>query len=362
MRYGELVRKQAKSGFLSRVPHLEAEANRWLENWPLRTRDVLRRRVSSSNTDDVYPALLELYVHEMLRHRFLGVCYEPTLPNTPNHPEFLARDGRESIIVECKVVFDEECIRVSNREITRLVNVVNTIQSDYGISIQPEGRLRRAIIPRRIGAFLRRELPRLPRPIQLGTSLVFSDPPTGTRVTFELLGPNDPGANPVWTWWPSGERAEEVTTHERILSAVDEKATKYGELAEPFLVVIWPLTEFPPISPVILRALYGDDQLQINPLTRSVVGRTRSANGAFTRVSKEGAALCSRVSAVGIYHLHLDSQDTHEHRFAIFHNPHAGHVLNPSLFDRVPHFAVQTHNDQVTTLGWRDGARPHWWD
>src|SRR3990172_9826651 len=121
----------------------------------------------------------------MLRARFSSVDYEPTLANTSSRPDFYACDNKgECLLVECKVVFDKSSIQSSNAELTRLVNVVNRLQSDYAISIQPQGLLSEQITPRRIEAFLKRELPKLDTNVAVGHTLVFQDTEKGIAVNF----------------------------------------------------------------------------------------------------------------------------------------------------------------------------------
>lgn len=100
----------------------------------------MRRRLFHSDTEFVYPALLELYAHDILLPVFTDIAYEPEIPGTSHRPEFIAsRPNGISVAVECKVVFDEKPVARSDRELRRLVNRLKKFDSRYGLSVQPQG-------------------------------------------------------------------------------------------------------------------------------------------------------------------------------------------------------------------------------
>lgn len=321
----------------------------------------MRKRLFHADHEVVYPALLELFAHELLLATCLHLSYEPEIPGTRHRPEFVAADNNAPCLVaECKVVFDEEAVRWSDKELRRLVNRLKKFESVYGLSVQPHDRLTKQVSPRKIETFLRSEMAALGGTVPPGYRLVFEDADTGLSINFDLYEKQDPDIDTVFVWWPTGAVAQTVTTHDRIKMAVHEKQSRYGEPNMPYLILVWPKTWMITIKESIERALYGDSQWHLHP-TEGVVAITRASNGVFTSLGPDGP-IRTRVSAVGIYDLRFPHRHAHEHRFAIFHNPYAEHPLDAELFPNVPQFVPESDGGAGITIRWRDGLVGPWWN
>lgn len=321
------------------------------------SRPAFRARVLSSEGPTAYAALLELYTFQVLRDNFTKVLYEPQLNDTAHRPEFRATRRELRLTVEC-LVFDKETIRFAQDELGRLVDYLQKLRSTYSITVQPQGLLSERITPRKIEAFLRRELGKLSGPVNEEQPLIYQEVPGSQPVNFFVMGAkddDDDDEDTIQSWWPTGDVAQDVTTDERIIVAVDEKVSRYGRFDEPYVIAIWPRTMFPPNFRAVYNALYGTLSYTIDLKSGKVTGHTTAPDGAFTRGLKAGKPTCTRVSAVAIYRLHMPDRNHHEHRLSIFHNPYAEYPLPTDAFPGIPQYVVKSRSPTGFGLEWLDG-------
>ncbi|GAA4670476.1 hypothetical protein [Streptomyces youssoufiensis] len=239
--------------------------NEWWSHFPDQARPSLRSRLRDRNSDaNVYSALWELYLHEMLLGSGCTVEIEPQIGTRGNNPDFLVtRDGKQ-FVVEAIWTSQRLGDALSNPLPPQLSDAIDGVLSPNFFVSYKVDRAGAATPPqRRLKAGLTRWLASLD-PDQVAVQYEHKVPlPKHTwqeadwRITFEAI-PRSPGKRGSPTSRTIGVHPAIWVDDEsnRVLEAVKRKGGKYGDLALPFIVAVGHAAVFPEDEDTE-TALYG---------------------------------------------------------------------------------------------------------
>src|SRR5262249_46136693 len=131
------------------------------------------------------------------------------------------------------------------------------------------------------------------------------------------------------------------------------KARKYGPLARPFVVAIWPVGHV--IKSVEVRALFGTEAVRVQPEPQGTgspaSGMVRLTDGIFNLI-RDGGLKYRKVSGVLFYQRHLQRPDQGD-EVRLYHNPYALHCLPQECFEGVPQFVPLLEPTGGFEMKWR---------
>ncbi|MCA1218568.1 hypothetical protein [Streptomyces sp. 8L] len=230
--------------------------NEWWSHLPVQSRPGLRSRLLDRNSDtNVFSALWELYLHEMLLGSGCTVEIEHQIGTSGKNPDFLvARDG-EQFIVEAKWT-PERLGDTGDQLPPQLIDAIDHVPSpNFFVSCTVHAAGSAAATPsqKRLKSGLTRWLASLdPDQVIADSELKIPLPrrtwrEDGWSLSFEAI-PRSPdkrgdpatrtiGIYPAMTWLNAGQ--------DRVFGAVKKKGSKYGELTLPFIVAIGHAAFFP---------------------------------------------------------------------------------------------------------------------
>lgn len=240
--------------------------NEWWSHLPDHSQPGMRSRLLDRNTDtNVYSALWELYLHEMLLGSGCTVEIEPSIGTRGKNPDFLVTRGREQFVIEAIWTAQGLSGSASHPLPPQLADAIDHVPSPNffvsyeldraGSTTPSQKRLKAGLMrwlasldPDQVTADWQRKLP-LPKH-------TWQD--AGWSVTFQAF-PRDPGArgNPTSRTigiHPISDGLDNAP--DRVLDAVKRKGGKYGDLALPFIVAVGHAAFFPEDEDTE-TALYG---------------------------------------------------------------------------------------------------------
>ena len=282
---------------------------------PLKSELVARFR-----SDEFEEAYFELVLHSLLhRHGASVEIHSATASANANRPDFLASfpDGQK-VVFEAVIAKDKSArAEASETSWAQLYDQINMLQSDFFIEIELPSLevLDRPPAPRRVLTFLRRELAKLDarterERLEADSTRYFQYLPKarfhdkGMAIDFEFIPKSEAlrGSTRSIGFYPASSRMG--GSAQAIKSAIDSKATKYGEVKLPYVVIVNSLSPWD----------HGLEDHKEALLGRPVVG----SGGAFVR--EDGTPQNTRVSAVviGTVWLHLGRA-----RLTLYENPSA---------------------------------------
>lgn len=245
-------------GFLDRSARTEYSRIRallegFLAAYPPEERGDLARRFQSGRDQDAQSVFLELLLFQLLRKTGHTVQVHPVVQNTNRRPDFLAKTSYGSAaLLEAKVVTelsDEK--RRSDKLLGVALDQIELIESpDYMLSIKSRGVPLRPIPAKKNWCpSIRSWLNELDYDAisQMFAQGGFSALPSlalkseGIRLTIKPLPKNRtlrgaPGVRTIGSQMLGD--ASWVTSRASIRKAIEEKASAYGAVEEPFIVVV----------------------------------------------------------------------------------------------------------------------------
>lgn len=357
MDYLDDLHSNPKPSVVRYLEELEGFLNEWPDDESKRDwRSRLRSKFDIQN----WSAILELSLGHILKDRFDQVEHHPVVLGTTTTPDFLVHTDPSSFYVEAVVATDDQAQQQFTSWLDGIVRRLETVTGPVSVWVQPrtgppESRSHLLALEKRIERFLRQQLQvHCPRNL-VDRTITFSET-VGNQpviVDFLVLGENEGEQSVLGMYGRLG--AVEIKTHERIRLAVATKCSKYGCLDVPYVVAVWPVTQFPVNNTRVLRALYGDWSIQ---LSRSgPVSQGRLPNGAFTK--RKGERIHGRkVSAVAIYQEKW-TEGGCQRQLYIYHNPNAVAPLPPSCFAGLPQLLCKDVG-QGYHCEWTD-CEPEWY-
>jgi hypothetical protein len=240
--------------------------NEWSSHLPANAQPGIRSRLRDRNKDsNVYSALWELYLHEMLIGSGCTVEVEQAAGNRGKYPDFLVTHEDRQFVMEAIWTVERLTGSAHSPLTASLLDAINTVPSpNFGLAVTINRTGTKKPSQKRLKAGLVQWL------AELDPDEAIADPEQrgGARsrhtweegdwsVSFEAI-PRSPGRRglpsrtigfyPVMASW-GGES-------ELVLDAVKRKGTRYGELNLPFIVAVGHAGFFPEEEDVE-TALYG---------------------------------------------------------------------------------------------------------
>jgi hypothetical protein len=236
--------------------------NEWWSHFPDAAQPGVRSRLLDRNSDkNVYSALWELYLHEMLLGSGCTLEIEPQIGTRGKNPDFLVtRDGKQFVV---EAIWTAQ--HLGDTLPPDLIDAINSVPSpNFFVSCSLDGAGSATPPRRRLKAGLTRWLASLdPDQVIAGYKHGVSLPrhtwrEAGWCLTFEAI-PRSPGKRGDPTSRTIGIHPAIVCfggEQDRILDAVRRKGGKYGELGLPFIVAVGQAAAFPDDEDTEI-ALYG---------------------------------------------------------------------------------------------------------
>ena len=316
--HGSPVLAAARQEFLS-----------WLKEVPEPCQSVWGQRLKSELDHAHLSVRLELYLHHYLRSEGWTVDIEPTMPGTPNKPDFRVMRDTDTILVEAKAILDEQTITQETRTLRKVADDLSG-KFSKDVMIEPLSDLPPSLPTRRIKAQIHQHAR-----TQAGEILEFdlSDVHQGMQYSVKVvLLPKSPDTTEPRDVGVTISGVHTLTISERIRDALEKKAAKYGAIDTPFVIAVYGAGEFPVETRDERDALFGDTIWSVHSSGQGT--DRRKPNGFFTSV-REGKRHHEHVSAVLFYRFNW-LQHTHVQEAHIYHNPFALRPLSSDLFPRVP--------------------------
>ncbi|MGW0944515.1 hypothetical protein ACWD4O_18500 [Streptomyces sp. NPDC002623] len=240
--------------------------NEWWSHFPDEAQPGLRSRLLDRNSDtNVFAALWELYLHEMLLGAGCTVEIEPRIGTSGKNPDFLVTRDGEQFVVEAIWTAQRLGDTVSSTLPPHLTDAINSVPSPNffvsydldraGSAAPPQKRLKAGLTrwlasldPDQVIAGYERKVP-LPRHTwqEAGWCLTFQAIPRSPGKRGDPTS-RTIGIHPAIAWF-GGEP-------DRVLEAVKRKGGKYGDLDLPFIVAVGHAAAFPEDEDTE-TALYG---------------------------------------------------------------------------------------------------------
>lgn len=233
-------------------------------------RRALTRRLQGPD-DQFRAAHHELYVHEALRRSGWEVTIEPTLTVRGSRPDFLARRGRDEVVVEVVTWNSSREAAAAQQRAHRCRDLVNTYFHEDVVVFILELQAGPEPLPRQFRAAFERWLRAGPEP---GTSLrasardfVWQDNGWNVRLA-PYPRPRGVGGSPLPTRMVIGGPvhsgfAEHASKIRRLLN---DKTDKYGDPKRPFVIAVGiPLNDHDDWH--VSSALYGPPTVMFDPAT-----------------------------------------------------------------------------------------------
>ncbi|MFH8792985.1 hypothetical protein [Streptomyces sp. NPDC017941] len=263
---------ESESEFLTRIAgpywdQVRDVINEWWSHLPDQDQPGMRSRLRDRNSDtNVYSALWELYLHEMLLGSGCTVEIEPKIGTRGTNPDFLVTREGKQFVVEAKWTVQRLGESVPNKQIPPvLIDAIDGVPSpNFFVSYRIHRTGAATPSQRRLKAGLKRWLASLD-PDQVIVEYERKEPlPKHTweeadwHLSFEAI-PRSPGkrGNPTSRtigFYPAMAWFNEES--DQVFNAVKEKGGKYGDLALPFIVAVGRAGAFPEDEDVE-TALYG---------------------------------------------------------------------------------------------------------
>jgi hypothetical protein len=222
----------------------------WLSSVPEPERDEFIRRFQSCDDIAFHSAFLELYAHSLLRATHHSVEFHPRLAGTTKRPDFLAKgvDGRE-LIVECTVATEESAAdRAAQARKNVLYDSINRVVcDDVFLDLRIEGspnspvpgRKWITIIQNWVNSLNYNALVKLgplpndaekPRLELEHDGLYLTIKPIPKKSSARGKGQPSIGAQSFDAYW--------VDSHADIRETIRDKASRYGSMSRPYIVVV----------------------------------------------------------------------------------------------------------------------------
>lgn len=279
--------------------------NKWSSHLPVDAQPGIRSRLRDRNNDsNVFSALWELYLHEMLIGSGCTVEVEQAAGDRGKYPDFLVTHEDGQFVLEAIWTVQRLKGSAYNPLTASLLDAINTVPSPnfyLAVTINRTGAKKPS--QKRLKADLARWLEELDpdefiadRELRNGARARHTWAEADWSISFEAI-PRSPesrglpgrtiGFYPTIAWF-GGES-------ELVLDAVKRKGTKYGELNLPFIVAVGH-AGFLPEEEDVETALYGSSHGHARRDGASTY--TRLANGYWTAPRDNGHERVSGVLVV----------------------------------------------------------------
>jgi hypothetical protein len=264
------------------------------------------------------------------------------MPGSPNKPDFKVLLRKSHFLVEAKTVFDEQ---ETTKQYQRLMQLADELTNKLSklVIIEPLSNLPSSLPSKKISSLVEQQAGLVTDKV---LEFDFSDVHLKTPYALKfIILPRGHDSTERGGVGGTISGVHTITTCNRIRSALEEKAGKYGCIDAPFIIAICWEGQFPIELNHEIDALFGDIRWHVSLKGAGKVTEKRVSNGFFSSVH-DRKRLHEDVSAVLFYRFKW-VDGTHSHKIHIYHNPFALRPINADWFCGVPQL--------VTTLKWING-------
>ena len=320
----------------SHDPPVIEQCRQWLrEVQDSRARGNLDRRLQG-NADDYRSARMELLLHHVFHERGYIIAWEPALLGTKRVTEFRARSGDTTILVEAKASGTERAVQEHLDVIEPLLERFEGLHLPSVLSFEFVGTPPPLHKLEEVWSWAREAVLRAESRRESGASchdeVQMKLDASGFVFSFSLFPP------------PRGDHSHEqglvipktpllkLDPGRKLYYDILEKATRYGELSEPFMIAVW--GGHAGEEGAELAALYGTEQWT---LTQETICETRLHDAIFTTPTHGGGHRYTHLSAVAF----IRSSSTGgavEDSLVVYHNPFAALPLDSTILQDFPQF------------------------
>lgn len=301
-------------------------------------------------------AYTELYTFHLLKERGYDIECHPTIAGETTHPEFLvSKDGEQKFYIECKALIGSATAVRDKQLENEILDAVNQLNSpDYLVSLEIK-KVDETNSPRsaQMRSFLQTTIDGLDYdtvcqdketndvfPTVTWTSNNWEIEFTISPVTEEARNRRTAasrvvGAHHVGVRW--------INLHEQVERGIERKATKYGNLPLPYIIVINVIDSSFFDEDTMMSALFGEEQLTITSYVDGTHSERwhRSLKGAFVRPN---GPKNTRVS--GVYALECARPWQEGVNSKIWLHPHAAQPFQTEWLN-VPYMIHNPTNDRM---------------
>jgi hypothetical protein len=326
------INRTARDGF-DQVRH---ELESWFTHYPKQEQRELRARFRSDIDTQHYSAFFELILYETLLLLGCNTIVHPTIPGTEKRPDFLVEPiSGEPFYLEAAIATTESANEAAAR--SRMNTVYDVINrkvdtSNFFLWLGVEGIPESQPPASKIAAFLNKHLASLD-PDEVMTLYEIGGMDAMPSWLFEYDGwviefqpiPKKLEARNKKTARPIGALStgfQTIDLSSPIRYAISKKASKYGELALPFVVAVNVLEHIDEID--IMDALFGREQFIIDT---TQISSSKPANPEMSRIpdglwTSYSGPRNTRVSAV-LLAIQLFPFSILQANVRLYHNPWA---------------------------------------
>lgn len=314
--------------------HIRALLSSWFAHYPDPHKAELAARFQSPDSVHHYSAFFELYLHELLRLAGYIIEVHPAVPASDRRPDFrVSRAGELSFYLEAIVAMNKSAEELAaESRLSQVMDAVNEVRTpNFFVGLDMHGPPPTPVPGRRLRAAVEQFLNGLD-PDEMAAVLRSGGLSALPRGTFEHEGwkiefyplarspkaRGDMSLRPLGVHGPAFAWVDDRTA---LREAIVKKASRYGDLSEPYMVAVNAIDQHLDFIDV-MEALFGREQYVIYPDTagRSIEPEMeRARDGAL--VSKRGPSN-TRVSAVLVVSSLLP-WSVGVHSPTIYHNPWA---------------------------------------
>lgn len=315
--------------------------NTWIKHYPRNHRKHLIQRIRTSNDLKFRSSFFELYLNELLLKLGYEVEVHPEIKSKRIHPDFLVKsDGDSLFYLEAKTTKGSHEDTAAEKRVNIVYDSLDKLYSpNFFIGVQVRGSPNSSPPGKKWRIYLEKELRELDPDI-LGGILKneglealpnWTRKHDGWEVEFKPI-PKSPKARGEKDLRPLGFRMtgfQLVKDNETISKAVNEKATKYGNLGIPYIIAINILSDFCD-DLAVMDGLFGQEGFSafMTEKGEPIEKRARKPNGAWR--GKQGWQN-TRASAV-LINKNLRAGNVARVNPVLWHHPFAKYPLDISRF------------------------------
>jgi hypothetical protein len=360
-------RGESRFAFLDRVDQIywdrvRALLEEWVSRYPAGTdRGDLIQRLRSPDDDKQAAAFWELYLHESLLRNGWRITPHPTLPGTPRQPDYLARRGEDTIMLEATTIGRDTSAVAVHKRVQQVLAVLDAIPApDFYVSVDWAGvgpsapstkRLRSDLITWLSGLDVVSVRAADDASGWQAWPVMVSEPGAGWRLVFRAVpvrpgASRRPGSRAIGMEGP-GE-AVMVDHIGPFLRRLEEKAGCYGRMTLPYVIAVLDLSEYSPDEDDYGSALYGRSAAWLDLVTRREHSPFRQRDGFWSRGRESAESVAAVVTTWGLRPWTVASD-----RPLLWQNPANGVVLPP-----LPWPSRSLAADGLEVVGSRDDYDP----
>lgn len=331
-------------------PWRETHFEDWLENVSVEHGQAeLKRRLMDHNPVNNDSARQELALYDGFRRRNFGIETHPTLIGTEKRPDFRITTALGTVLVEAVTAQESNAIMDQDRQLKHLIQQVNSITADRVIAAHPMTALPANLPAKPIRTFLSNELSS-DWPTNSEDPRVYQTTHNGQSVEIAFYSmaatrTGQPINSPIGVYGYGEARQIEPWLRTRI--ALDNKASKYGQLQEPYVICVYPRSVFHD-NETDIDALIGRPLMNIDSQGR--VEWSNHFDGFFFQ-ERDGVRRRTQVSAVAIFALRYFSEEFSVFSLRVYHNPFAQRPLSDQIFEGWPQLKI-TETSNTVNLAW----------